>query len=171
MNLHQELVSDLGRLPTEVLCHIFIHCLPQTGYTLPNSKSPPMLLTRICRRWREVATDMPSLWCRLSMDIHHVTSRNWRKAVFCYDPWLKRTRGRPLSLEIMCIKNDTTDLRIILQPYISQISSLNITFDEAVAPEMLLNDLPALQELRVHIFHDVIVKKRDIPSRILPLIS
>ncbi|KAG1839418.1 hypothetical protein DFJ58DRAFT_614455, partial [Suillus subalutaceus] len=59
---HEELVSDLDRLPTELLYHIFIHCLPKTGYTLPNSKSPPMLLTRICRRWREVASDMPSLW-------------------------------------------------------------------------------------------------------------
>ncbi|KAG1797258.1 hypothetical protein EV424DRAFT_1280114, partial [Suillus variegatus] len=49
-------------LATEVLCHIFIHCLPQTDYMLPNSKSPPMLLTRICRRWREVAVDMPLLW-------------------------------------------------------------------------------------------------------------
>ncbi|KAG1852798.1 hypothetical protein DFJ58DRAFT_746062 [Suillus subalutaceus] len=171
MNLHEELVSDLCRLPTEVLCHIFIHCLPQTGYMLPNSKSPPMLLTRICRRWREITTDMPSLWCRLSMDINHATSRNWRQAVFCYDSWFKRTRGRPLSLEIMCIKNDTTDLRTLFQPYVSQISSLKITFDKAVAPEILLNGLPALQELRVDISRDVVVKDRDTLSCILPPIS
>ncbi|KAG1778953.1 hypothetical protein EV702DRAFT_933268, partial [Suillus placidus] len=106
MNMHEELVSVMCRLPTEILCHIFIHCLPHTSYTLPNSKSPPMLLTRICRHWRDVATDMPSLWCRLSMNINRATGRNWRQAVFCYDSWLKRTRGRPLSLEIMCIKND-----------------------------------------------------------------
>ncbi|KAG1852796.1 hypothetical protein DFJ58DRAFT_402749 [Suillus subalutaceus] len=171
MRLHEVLVSDLCRLPTEVLCHIFIHCLPQAGYTLPNSKSPPMLLTRICRRWREIATDMPSLWCRLSMDINHATSRNWRQAVFCYDLWFKRTQGRPLSLEIMCIKNDTTDLRTLFQPYVSQISSLKITFDKAVAPEILLNDLPALQELRVDISHDVVVKDRNILACILPPIS
>ncbi|KAG1868633.1 hypothetical protein F4604DRAFT_1927166 [Suillus subluteus] len=171
MNLHEELVSDLCHLPTEVLCHIFIHCLPQAGYTLPNSKSPPMLFTRICRRWREIATDMPSLWCRLSMNINHATSRNWRQAVFCYDSWFKRTRGRPLSLEIMCIKNDTTDLRSLFQPYVSQISSLKITFDKAVAPEILLNDLPALQELRVDISRDVVVKDRDTLACILPRIS
>ncbi|KAG2103755.1 uncharacterized protein F5147DRAFT_808729 [Suillus discolor] len=169
MNLHEELVFDLCRLPTEVLCHIFIHCLPQTGYTLPNSKSPPILLTRICRHWREVAADMPSLWCRLSMNIDHADSRNWRQAVFGYDLWLKRTQGRPLSLEIMCIENDTTNLRNLLQPYISQILSLKVTFDRAVTPEILLNDLPALQKLQVVIYCGF--KDRDTLSRILTSIS
>ncbi|KAG1839419.1 hypothetical protein DFJ58DRAFT_733373 [Suillus subalutaceus] len=84
---------------------------------------------------------------------------------------MAQANTRAALLKIMCIKNDTTDLRTILQPYISQISSLNITLDEAVAPEILLNDLPAFQELRVHIFHNIIVKKRDILSRILPPIS
>ncbi|KAG2119332.1 hypothetical protein DEU56DRAFT_689297, partial [Suillus clintonianus] len=62
MQLHKEIVSGFCRLPTEVLCYIFIHCLPQIGHMLPNSNSPPMLLTSICRRWREVSADMPSLW-------------------------------------------------------------------------------------------------------------
>ncbi|KAG1797275.1 hypothetical protein EV424DRAFT_96817 [Suillus variegatus] len=169
MNLHEEPVFDLCRLPTEVLCHIFIHCLPQTDYMLPNSKSPPMLLTRICRRWREVAVDMPSLWCRLSMNIDHADSRNWRQAVFGYDLWLKRAQGRPLSLEIMCIENDTTDLRNLLQAYISQILSLKVTFDRAVAPETLLNDLSALQELQVVIHCDFQI--RHTLSSILTAIS
>ncbi|KAG1797254.1 hypothetical protein EV424DRAFT_1592199 [Suillus variegatus] len=168
MNLHEELVFDLCRLPTEVLYHIFIHCLPQTGYTLPNSKSPPMLLTRICRRWREVAAGMPSLWCRLTMNIDYWNSR---QAVFCYDSWLKRTQGCPLSLEITRIKNDTTDLRTLLQPYISQIFSLKVAFDSlrAVAPEILLNDLPALQELQVVIYCGF--EDHDILSPILTAIS
>ncbi|KAG1797271.1 hypothetical protein EV424DRAFT_502987 [Suillus variegatus] len=168
MNLHEELVFDLCRLPTEVLCHIFFYCLPQTDYTLPNSKSPPMLLTRICRRLRDVAADMPSLWCRLSMNIDYW---NWRQATFCYDSWLKRTQGRPLSLEITRIKNDTTDLRTLLQPYISQIFSLKVEFDSlrAIAPEILLNDLPALQELQV-VIH-ALFKTRDTLSPILTAIS
>ncbi|KAG1884830.1 uncharacterized protein F5891DRAFT_1158217 [Suillus fuscotomentosus] len=172
MNLHEELVFDLCRLPTEVLCYIFIHCLPQIEYTSPNSKTPPMLLTRICRRWRDVATDMPSLWYRLSMDIDHADSMNWRQVVFGYDLWLKRTQGRPLSLEIMCNENDTTDLRNILQPYISQIFSLNVTFDMAVAPEILLNDLPALQELDVAMrFHDALSSILTSISRLFTLRS
>ncbi|KAG1774435.1 hypothetical protein EV702DRAFT_1123786, partial [Suillus placidus] len=75
MDLPKRFASDQCRLPTEVLCHIFVHCLPKTDYTRPQSQSPPILLTRICRRWREVAVDMPSLWCRLSIA---VDKTNWQ---------------------------------------------------------------------------------------------
>ncbi|KAG1747099.1 uncharacterized protein EDB91DRAFT_1116277 [Suillus paluster] len=61
MDLHKRLRSALWRLPTELLFHIF--------YLSPTSKLAPMLLTRICRRWREVAVGMPSLWCMLYMQL------------------------------------------------------------------------------------------------------
>lgn len=58
------------RFPAELLFKIFHHCLPDTG---PNTKgftpllrlTTSRLLITICRRWREVATSIPSLWCRL----------------------------------------------------------------------------------------------------------
>ncbi|KAG2742210.1 hypothetical protein P692DRAFT_20749253, partial [Suillus brevipes Sb2] len=42
---------------------------PPTSYLLPESQSSPMLLTRICRHWREVSENMPSLWCRLFISL------------------------------------------------------------------------------------------------------
>lgn len=148
MDLPKRFASDQRRLPTEVLCHIFVHCLPETDYTRPQPQSPPILLTRICRRWREIAVDMPSLWCRVSIA---VDKTNWQQAVLCYNSFLKRTRGRPLSLQIICNTNDATYLRTLLQPYVHQIYSLNIAFDQAVAPETLFDDLPALQELHLRV--------------------
>ncbi|KAG1740806.1 uncharacterized protein EDB91DRAFT_1004775, partial [Suillus paluster] len=65
LDLHKRFGSALWRLPTEVLSHIFIFCLPEVKYLSPASKLAPMLLTRICQRWREVAVGMPSLWCML----------------------------------------------------------------------------------------------------------
>ncbi|KAG1837737.1 hypothetical protein C8R48DRAFT_581809, partial [Suillus tomentosus] len=63
MNLHKGLLSALWRLPTEVLSHIFSYCLPETRLLLsPSTLKAPMLLTRICRRWREVAVGTPELW-------------------------------------------------------------------------------------------------------------
>ncbi|KAG1738955.1 hypothetical protein EDB19DRAFT_1593863, partial [Suillus lakei] len=62
MNLHRGLVSALWSFPTEILSLIFVHCLPETEHLLPSSKLAPMLLTRICRRWRDVAVGMSSLW-------------------------------------------------------------------------------------------------------------
>ncbi|KAG2352740.1 hypothetical protein BDR07DRAFT_1223717, partial [Suillus spraguei] len=55
MNSHKRLASALSRLPTEILSHIFMYCLPEDKYLSPASKLAPVLLTRICRRWRDVA--------------------------------------------------------------------------------------------------------------------
>ncbi|KAG0697944.1 hypothetical protein DFH29DRAFT_128074 [Suillus ampliporus] len=146
MNLHKGLVSALWRFPSELLSHIFVHCLPETEHLLPASKLAPMLLTGICRRWREVAVGMSRLWCGVIVD---VDDEDWQQAVFCYDSWLKRSRDRPLSLALRCFENDATNLRSLLQPYMNQISSLHIVFVDPLTPEILLNDLPALQELTI----------------------
>ncbi|KAG1747897.1 uncharacterized protein EDB91DRAFT_49244 [Suillus paluster] len=143
MNLHKGLTSALWRLPTEVMSHIFVSCLPDTKHLSLAPKIAPMLLTRICRRWREIAVGIPSLWCRLSL------SGDLQRAAFYYDSWLKRSRGRPLSLELKYFDHHLTKLRSLLQPYNNQISSLSIHFFRH--PELLLTDLPALEDLTISI--------------------
>ncbi|KAG1738514.1 hypothetical protein EDB19DRAFT_1829136 [Suillus lakei] len=123
MNLHKRLGSALWRLPTEVLSHIFIYYVPQANYLSrwPRSVDSPVVLTKICRRWREVAMGMPNLWCRLA--IHS----NWQERAFCYESWLKCSQGRPLSLELVLPLADGWDkLQNLLQPYINQIMSLSV---------------------------------------------
>ncbi|KAG1747097.1 uncharacterized protein EDB91DRAFT_68185 [Suillus paluster] len=152
MNLHKGLGSALWRLPNELLSHIFVYCLPEAKYLSPESE-PPMLLTRICRRWREVALGIPSLWCRLCMEF--VNNSDWQWAAVRYNSWLKRSRGCPLSLELHCDADDLTKLRSLLRPYINQISSLSIKISvPGTQPELLLKDLPALQELTIWWNHD-----------------
>ncbi|KIK40044.1 hypothetical protein CY34DRAFT_32961, partial [Suillus luteus UH-Slu-Lm8-n1] len=100
LNLHRGLLSALWRFPNEVLAQIFHGCLPKSTLwerpflsTDPN-RDAPMHLARICRRWREVVVDMPRLWCKL-----HLRRRGvWEQAAFCYNSWLRRSRGFPLSL-------------------------------------------------------------------------
>ncbi|KAG2341160.1 hypothetical protein BDR05DRAFT_833945, partial [Suillus weaverae] len=62
MTFHKGLESALWRLPTEALSQIFHRCLPEDEYLTPTSNLAPMLLTRICRPWRNIVVDMPSLW-------------------------------------------------------------------------------------------------------------
>ncbi|KAG2039656.1 hypothetical protein BDR03DRAFT_998554 [Suillus americanus] len=144
MNSHKRLVSALWRLPAEILSQIFIHCLPIGPHLSPASEAAPMLLTRICRQWREVAVDMPTLWHRLSV------GEDWQRAAFCYEAWLKRSRGRPLSLELQCHENNWTGLRSLLQPYMNQVSSLSLDFDPNVLqPEVMILDFLALEELTI----------------------
>ncbi|KAG1878285.1 hypothetical protein F4604DRAFT_603118, partial [Suillus subluteus] len=145
--IHKEVGPAVSCLPAELLHEIFMHTLPPFDELLPPSKSrPPMLLTRICRRWREVAVNSPSLWCRLFSGF--MSSHCWhrRREAFCYNTWLKRSRGLPLSLVLMCRPNPLTDL---LQPYTNQISSLHIVYCAATR-DLLLNGLPALQVLTIH---------------------
>ncbi|KAG2145157.1 hypothetical protein DEU56DRAFT_195002 [Suillus clintonianus] len=145
MTFHNGLVSPLWRLPTEILSQIFHHCLPEHKYLSPASNLAPMLLTRICRQWREVAMGTPSLWCRLVVDLR---DRDWEQAAVYYGSWLNRSRGYLLSLAFRGWYSSKH--HNLLQPYINQISSLTIGFDEAAdIPEHLFKDLPALQELVV----------------------
>lgn len=123
MDSNRGLVSALWRFPSELLSLIFAHCLPETEHFLPSSKLAPMLLTRICRRWREVATGMSSLWSRVIVDID---SEDWQRTAFCYNVWLERSRDRPLSLALKCFKDNTTYLRSLLEFHTNQISSLHI---------------------------------------------
>ncbi|OAX34341.1 hypothetical protein K503DRAFT_747560 [Rhizopogon vinicolor AM-OR11-026] len=166
-NLHQQLVggqdetihstvlrrgyeSALSRLPVEVLCQIFVLCLPaETRHFRISSKLAPILLTRICRRWREVAVTTPSLWCRLYVNI--LSDReDWRKTTLCYGLWLQWSRECPLSLAIHCSQNGAAKLQRLLQPYKTQITSLQLlSEDAAIAAELLLPDLPALQKLKL----------------------
>ncbi|KAG0704617.1 hypothetical protein DFH29DRAFT_1078199 [Suillus ampliporus] len=147
MNLHKRPVSTFQRLPTELICQIFVHCLPESSHLSPASKLAPMLLTRICRRWREVAVGMPNLWSSMRLEVGR---RDWQWKALCYDLWLKRSRGTPLSLALQCYGDNSTKLRSLLQPYFNKISSLSICFIYDVdKPELMLTDLPALQELTV----------------------
>ncbi|KAG1756854.1 uncharacterized protein EDB91DRAFT_1076770 [Suillus paluster] len=154
MNMHKRFGSALWRLPTEVLSQIFYHCLPKDRilWFSPSSREAPMLLTEVCRGWREVAVGIPGLWRRLYMQVNN---SDWQEVAFCYDSWLKRSRGCRLSLQLNCDADDSIKLRSLVQPYINQITSLCIYFfSDMVQPELLLINLPAFQELKIRNFQD-----------------
>ncbi|KAG2044650.1 hypothetical protein BDR03DRAFT_249980 [Suillus americanus] len=146
--------SPIWRLPTEILSEIFLYCLPEEEHVACVSRQAPLLLTRICRQWREVALGLPSLWCRLQLDFwyedwqerafHH---DDWQMRAFGYDSWLKRSAGCPLSLRLEC-GTDWTELQSLLQPYVQQISSLSLVFLSCDSPFML-EDFHALKELTI----------------------
>ncbi|KAG2035472.1 hypothetical protein BDR03DRAFT_830267, partial [Suillus americanus] len=66
IDLHKRLIPPFWHLPIEILSQIFCQCLPQIPepreFQAPSKLTVPVLLTRICRQWREVAVGMPNLW-------------------------------------------------------------------------------------------------------------
>ncbi|KAG2350109.1 hypothetical protein BDR05DRAFT_1055628 [Suillus weaverae] len=145
-NSHGGFSSAFWRLPTEILAQIFLYCIPEDGNWMPAPYLAPMLLTTVCRRWREVAVDMPGLWRRLQLEVGH---GDWQQRAFCYDSYLQRSRGRQLSLTLECHNNDWTELRSLLQPYVDQISSLSLGFF-AGAGALVMSDFHALEELVIY---------------------
>ncbi|KAG2091970.1 uncharacterized protein F5147DRAFT_764187, partial [Suillus discolor] len=148
-NSHNALHSTICRLPTELLCQIFLYCMPEDEEWTPgpDPSLAPMLLTTICRRWRDVAVDIPSLWRKLRLE---VGDSDWQKKAFCYESYLKRSQGRQsLTLEIR--DEDWTVPRSLLQPYVHQISNLSIELFPGVdSCPVVAADFGGLQELSVH---------------------
>ncbi|KAG2070915.1 hypothetical protein BDR04DRAFT_1118035 [Suillus decipiens] len=127
--------TTIHDLPTEILSEVFLYCLPQCEYLFPASGLAPILLTTICRRWRQVAVGFPRLWCNLQLNIK---KDDWQRRSPCYNTWLSRSRGCPLSLRLNC-HTDWSELQPLLQPYLQQISSLRIEFFACDGPFIMEN--------------------------------
>ncbi|KAG1904523.1 uncharacterized protein F5891DRAFT_747077 [Suillus fuscotomentosus] len=138
----------IPRLPAEILSEIFLHSLSDDLSFSPTQRRAPLIFTRICRQWREVAIGLPWLWTQLRL----IADDDLRERAYAYDLWLKRSRGCPLSLKLECC-TDLSEARSLLQPYIQQISSLELTFWYCRDPFMM-EDFHGLKELIVRKYAD-----------------
>ncbi|KAG8805210.1 hypothetical protein FRC17_005676 [Serendipita sp. 399] len=84
-------MTDVARLPTEILCSIFIMVANDSSN---RSHIPILTLTQVCRHWRKVAIALPMLWTSIypSMTVRDL-ARN-----------LRRSNGLPLDFTISGIQ-------------------------------------------------------------------
>ncbi|KAG2002520.1 hypothetical protein CC2G_004704 [Coprinopsis cinerea AmutBmut pab1-1] len=67
---HKALSSITRRLPVDVMHSIFERCTPRPRhYAIMSSSHAPLLLTRVCRSWREIALNHAPLWSSLHIPI------------------------------------------------------------------------------------------------------
>ncbi|KAJ3755998.1 hypothetical protein EV360DRAFT_72372 [Lentinula raphanica] len=100
---HRTLLSPIRRLPIETMAEIFMHCLPTHRYPIRSLKEAPLLLTLVCRKWREIAMTHPPLWSALHI---HVASEiasdshelRLRQRGIC--GWIARSGALPLSFSL-----------------------------------------------------------------------
>lgn len=80
-------MTDVARLPTEILCHIFL--MIATDATI-KSHIPLLQITQVCRHWRKVAIAFPMLWTLIypTMSVRDVGRS------------LRRSNGLPLDFTI-----------------------------------------------------------------------
>ncbi|KAF7337861.1 hypothetical protein MVEN_02009100 [Mycena venus] len=64
-----------SRLPPELVVLIFLYCLPDDEFVTPSLTTAPLLLSVVCRRWREIAFSTPKLWSSLSLEFTAMRER------------------------------------------------------------------------------------------------
>ncbi|PPQ63353.1 hypothetical protein CVT24_006726 [Panaeolus cyanescens] len=101
--------SPIRRLPDDMLEEIFFHCLPQHRNPIPMISDCPLMLTFVCRKWRDVALSAPRLWSKLHISFEHepryisqTEYNDWPLRVVGLQQWIQRSGSLPLSLSLYC---------------------------------------------------------------------
>jgi hypothetical protein len=154
-------------LLSEIIAEIFLHflpifpiCAPLTGLNLP------ILLTQICRGWRQIALGTPRLWCTIELS----DEIPWKQQKTLVDMWLSRSGCSPLSLnfdESAIHPDDVTDAFSVLFLHRERWQNSHLNLSRAHFP-MIDGPLPLLCSLHLSLAHIGLVSPnvtfRDVPS-------
>ncbi|KAF9477073.1 hypothetical protein BDN70DRAFT_838345 [Pholiota conissans] len=64
---HEHFMAPFRRFPDDILQEIFMACLPEYHNAVMSPEEAPLILTRICRRWRTLSRSTPRLWATLHL--------------------------------------------------------------------------------------------------------
>ncbi|KAJ7487301.1 hypothetical protein B0H11DRAFT_1861122 [Mycena galericulata] len=151
-------------LPNELISEIFLHFIPAYPRCAPRARrQSPLLLTHICRKWRDIALATPALWRAITIGGHNSSKDH----IPFLASWLSRSGDLPLSIQMddQYSGIEPAELELII-PYRArwdvvslQVYSLSVLFP-------LEDPLPQLRSLEIRIsgwdpepaltaFHDV----------------
>ncbi|KAJ7645976.1 hypothetical protein DFH06DRAFT_581093 [Mycena polygramma] len=136
--------SDSGlTLPTEITTRIFHFCLPAEPYITPSPKKAPLLLARICHRWREICLDTPSLWASIACD-----DRLGAVPIELLESWLSRARSRPLAVHLHSwdVTRATMLMRAVAH-HSSRLEDVQLIFPGSVHQQLSTLTFPRLKHI------------------------
>lgn len=131
VSIQRARLSPARAVPDQVLQEIFQHCLPDDLYVVPHTRSAPLVLTHVCRRWRAVAQGTSELWS--SIALHDCGVWNYELEVKMIKRWLDRSRMHPIRMSIACLPH--TDFGL------GRNVSCSAIFQLAIAHSAHLKDL------------------------------
>ncbi|KAK1223179.1 hypothetical protein PQX77_013946 [Marasmius sp. AFHP31] len=113
---HFALMAPFRRFPADIWGEIFAHCLPanKLNVAVCTDKEAPLLLTTVCRAWREITLNTPRLWSSVHISVSdpppHMKSDQLipeREEAYLQGVklWLDRSGSRPLALSIRMVDN------------------------------------------------------------------
>ncbi|KAF5347269.1 hypothetical protein D9756_009986 [Leucocoprinus leucothites] len=124
---YQSILSPINNLPSDVLQEIFYHCLPVAHNVIMSINEPPLLLGRVCKRWRDVAFSTPRLWNSLhivAVPLTFLTNERKQAILGNISSWLARSGVLPLSISLYHDSQSPTRGRTKnpeVQPYLDVI--------------------------------------------------
>ncbi|KAK7018410.1 hypothetical protein R3P38DRAFT_2982623 [Favolaschia claudopus] len=91
-------IYPVSSLPPEILSHIFVRCLSSKR---PAKHLAPLLLTQICRLWREIALATPELWQAVALNARRdMVAHAHQNPERLLEMWLDRSATLPLTLSL-----------------------------------------------------------------------
>lgn len=174
--------ARFGKLPPEIVHHIFTLCLPQSPFLRPISTDAPLLLCHVSRTWRKRVLDDAKMWTSLYVGC----SSSGRGHVSCrqsippelMQKWLSRSSTLPISLHLSVGKQyyqrpegpgAFRTIVEILAGNINRCYNLKLDLPSMEAIALFLELLPQNEVLRLESFLVCCEEEHRLPIRLSPL--
>jgi len=113
---HRRLLFLERQLPVEILRQIFLCCLPNNPNSWVKQYECPLLLTRVCSRWRQVALSTTQLWSTIhavvpedSPDRNNSSLSSAQRRATAIKTWLSWAGTSPLNITFEDCKNEAME--------------------------------------------------------------
>ncbi|PAV15826.1 hypothetical protein PNOK_0868400 [Pyrrhoderma noxium] len=97
--INGHLKTRSGYIPVELLSEIFRHCLPTegVGHSTPNPLNAPLLLSSVCRSWRDIALSTHGLWTDIFLAHMPDKIENGMRLL---ELWISRSGALPMDIQL-----------------------------------------------------------------------
>ncbi|KAL5496073.1 hypothetical protein ACEPAH_3166 [Sanghuangporus vaninii] len=95
----------IDKLPFEVLATIFSWCCPTFNDRYRGPPLSPVMLSHVCRSWRQAVLDNPSLWTYLNLTVAYSSVGGMEKACDQLGLWVERANNCPLLVEVEFVES------------------------------------------------------------------
>ncbi|KAJ7062626.1 hypothetical protein C8F01DRAFT_1134757 [Mycena amicta] len=165
---HLILLSPIRCLHDDILREIFLHTLPETRNTAFSADEGPLLVSQICRWWRNIALTTPRLWASMHIVLPDIA--RIPRVVDVTKTWLERSAAVPVdftvglahlwALEIRISRPLGTDFANLVSLLVAHSSrwrsvSFDIPHHDERSPLTFLSvsDVPLLRSVSFSVHH------------------